>query len=47
MFVNKHFANFPGKLTLEILGLRNENFQDIIIWTRTYGEVFKPALVYL
>ena len=35
-------------LTGEFLGFRIQNFQDIIfIWTQTYGELFKAALVYL
>ena len=35
-------------MTQEFLGLKMRNFQGIIfIWTRTYGEIFKSALVYL
>ena len=35
-------------ITREFLGLRRQIFQGIIfIWTRTYREIFKSALVYL
>ena len=35
-------------MTREFLGLRMRNIQDVVfIWTRTYGEIFKSALVYL
>ena len=37
-----------GQITLEFLGLRMQNFQGIVfIWTQTYRETFKSALVYL
>ena len=35
-------------MTGEFLGLRKKNFEDIVlIWIRTYREIFKFALVYL
>ena len=35
-------------MTREFLGLRMWNFQGIVfIWTQTYREIFKSALVYL
>ena len=42
------FCKFYGYITREFLGLRILIFQGIIfIWTRTYREIFKSALVYL
>ena len=36
-----------GQITPEILGLRMRKFRCIVfIWTQTYREIFKPALVY-
>ena len=36
-----------GYINREFLGLRMRNFQGIVfIWTRTYSEKFKSALVY-
>ena len=36
------------QITQELLGLKIQNFQGIdFIWTQTYWEIFKPALVYL
>ena len=36
------------RITGELLGFTMRNFQDIIfIWTQTYREIFKTALVYL
>ena len=35
-------------LTWELLELRMRNFEGIVfIWTQTYSEIFKSALVYL
>ena len=35
-------------ITWELLGLRMGNVQGIVfIWTRTYSEIFKSALMYL
>ena len=40
------FCKFYGLITREFLGLKIWSFQGIIfIWTRTYSEVFKSALV--
>ena len=40
--------NFHGQITQKFLGLRMGNFQGIVfIWTQTYREIFKSALVYL
>ena len=37
-----------GKITPEFLRLSMRNFQGIVfIWTPTYTEIFKSALVYL
>ena len=37
-----------GQVTRGFLGPRMANFQGIAsIWTQTYREIFKPALVYL
>ena len=37
-----------GQIVREFLGLRMWNFQGIVfIWTQTYREIFKSALVYL
>ena len=37
-----------GQITWEFIGLRMQNFQGIaFIWTQTYREIFKSALVYL
>ena len=42
------FRKVYGYITREFLGLRIRNFQGIIfLWTRTYREIFKSALVYL
>ena len=35
-------------MTYEVLGLRMQNFQDIVvIWTQAYRDIFKSALVYM
>ena len=35
-------------MTRDLLGLRMRNFQGMVFkWNRTYGEIFKSALVYL
>ena len=37
-----------GQITKEFFELRMRNFQGIVfIWTQTYAEIFKSALVYL
>ena len=37
-----------GWISQKFLGLRMRHFQDIVfIWTQTYMEIFKSALVYL
>ena len=37
-----------GQLNQKLLGLGMRNFQGIdFVWTQTYREIFKSALVYL
>ena len=37
-----------GETTPEFIGLNMPNFQGTLFtWSRTYSEIFKPALVYL
>ena len=49
MYVSKQpFHRLYGQITQEFLGFRMQNFQGFIfIWTQTYKEIFKSALVYL
>ena len=49
MYVCKQkFHKLYRYITREFIGLRMPNFQDsIFIWTRTYRQIFKSALVYL
>ena len=43
----RKYTKFLGK-TREFLGLRSRNFQGVIfLWTQTYREIFKSALLYL
>ena len=41
------FRKLYGRMTQKLLGLRMENFQQIVfIWIRKYRKIFKSALVY-
>ena len=46
--IGEKLAYFLNLLTWELLELRMRNFEGIVfIWTQTYSEIFKSALVYL
>ena len=43
----KKIYKLYGKIIREFLGLRMQNFRGVVfIWTQTYREIFKSALVY-